>query len=118
MPSYLARAITEGTQTPHRVRVIPLSRRCQRDTTYPQLNGRLLKTKLAINMILDTMRTLGAELQRIRGEKTHLQQLGSEGGPAIQQELQRWERREAQVLNSIASEEALLEDMYEGYEQE
>ncbi len=69
-------------------------------------------------MTLDTMNALGADLQRIREEKTHLQRLASEGGPAIQQELQRWERREAQVLNSIASEEALLEDMYEGYEQE
>ncbi len=75
-------------------------------------------TKLAINMTLDTMRTLGAELQRIREEKTHLQRLGNEGGPAIQQALRRWERREAEVIDSIASEEALLQDMYEDYERE
>ena len=91
MPSYLAKAITEGTQTPHRVRVIPLSRRCQRDTTYPQLNGRLLKTKLAINMTLDTMIALGADLQRIREKKSHLERLANGGDLAIQQELQRWE---------------------------
>ena len=69
-------------------------------------------------MTLDTMRALGAELQHIREEKSHLQRLGSEGGPTIQLALQNWERREAQVLNSIASEEALLEDWYEGYERE
>ena len=66
-------------------------------------------------MTLDTMMTLGAELQRIREEKSHLQRLATEGGPAVQQELQRWERREAQVLNSISSQKALLEDQYEGY---
>ena len=69
-------------------------------------------------MTLDTMRALGAELQHIREEKTYLQRLDNEDSPAIQQELQRWEQREAQVLNSIAGEEALLEDMYEGYERE
>ncbi len=69
-------------------------------------------------MTLDTMRALGAELQHIREEKGNLQRLGSEGGLTIQQALQHWERREAQVLNSIASEEALLEDWYEGYETE
>ncbi len=69
-------------------------------------------------MTLDTMTALGSDLERIRERKSHLERLANGGGPAIQQELQRWERREAQVLNSIASEEALLEDMYEGYEQE
>ncbi len=69
-------------------------------------------------MTLDTMTALGSDLQRIRERKIHLERLANGGGPAIQQELQRWERREAQVLNSIASEEALLEDMYEDYEGE
>ncbi len=65
-------------------------------------------------MTLDTMRELGAELQHIREEKTYLQRLDNEDSPAIQQELQRWD----QVLNSIVGEEALLEDIYEGYEPE
>ena len=69
-------------------------------------------------MTLDTMRALWAELQHIREEKTNLLRLGSEGGPTIQQALNHWESREAQVLNSIASEEALLQDMYEDYERE
>ncbi len=69
-------------------------------------------------MTLDTMRALWAELQHIREEKTNLLRLGSEGGPTIQLALQHWERRGAQVINSIASEEALLEDRYEGYEPE
>ncbi len=69
-------------------------------------------------MTMDTMMVLGAELQHIREEKSHLQRLANGGGPALQQELHRWERRETQVLNSIASEEALLEDRYEGYERE
>ena len=69
-------------------------------------------------MTLDTMMTLGAELQRIREEKDYLQSLAKDGSPAIEQEIRRWERRETQVLNSIASEEALLEDRYQGYEQE
>ena len=69
-------------------------------------------------MTLDTMTALGSDLQHIRDRKSHLERLANGGGPDLQQELQRWERREAQVLNSIASQEALLEDSYEGYEPE
>ena len=67
-------------------------------------------------MTLNTMMELGADLQRIREMKTHLERLANGGGPAIRQELRQCERRETQLLNSIASQEALLE--YEGYEQE
>ena len=60
-------------------------------------------------MALDTLRALGADLERIREEKGHLERLTKDYSPALVQELRRWERREAEVLNSIASEEALLE---------
>ena len=69
-------------------------------------------------MTMDTMMVLGAELQNIREEKSHLQRLADGGSPALQKELKRWESREAQVREAIASEEALLEDRYEGYERE
>jgi len=65
---------------------------------------------------MDTMMVLGAELQHIREEKSHLQRLADGGSPALQKELKRWESREAQVRQAIASEEAFLEDRYEGYE--
>ncbi len=67
-------------------------------------------------MTMDTMMVLGAELQHIREEKSHLQRLADGGSPALQKELKRWESREAQVRQAIASEEAFLEDRYEGYE--
>jgi len=68
-------------------------------------------------MTLDTMRALVAELRNIHEEKSLLRRL--EGRPdVVQQELKRWERRESQVRDAIAREEALLEDRYEGYEPE
>ena len=62
--------------------------------------------------------SLGAALQRIGEQKDRLEQLAAKGEPAIQQEIRKWGRGEAQVLDFIASEEALLEDRYEGYEQD
>ena len=69
-------------------------------------------------MTLDTMMVLGAELQHIQEEKRHLQGLASGGSPALLKELKLWKSRETQVLNSIAIEEAYLEDRYEGYARE
>ena len=47
-----------------------------------------------------------------------MRQLANEGDPSIQKELRHWERREAQVLDSIASEEEVLQDMHDDYERE
>ncbi len=69
-------------------------------------------------MTLDTLRVLESELQHVREEKDYLQPLSDDGSPEIAEALRRWEHRESQLLNSIASEEAILEDMYEEYERE
>jgi hypothetical protein len=69
-------------------------------------------------MTMDTLRVLEAELRHVREEKDYMRPFTHDGSPEIEEALRRWDQRETRLLNTIASEEAILQDMFEEYERE